>query len=149
MTGTVVKETEMKVSSGGIPYLTVKFANNHYYSKKDDKEVKKTNFMEFTLFGEMAKRFEDKIKKGMRIAVDGGLEVETTQVDGKWNTRVRLTVSYLALLAEEKIRGANSGKNSSQAERDSIDRERRRDKEEPVGDVEEESFDDIDSEFPF
>lgn len=92
--GRLGKEIEMRFTSGGTEVVNVSIATEE---KRGDEKV--TTWIPLTFFGKTAELADRILKKGMKVMVEGKLDVQNKkQEDGTWKTYASVIVNTFDVL---------------------------------------------------
>lgn len=116
--GRLGKDPELRQTPGGDPLCSFSLANSSW--KKDgEKWIEDTSWFDFTVFGDSAKRFCDRAKKGHRIIVTGQLKQRKWKdKDDNWQERIGIQVRGIQYL--EKKPKADGPAAEPEATRDEV-----------------------------
>ena len=95
--GRLTRDAELKYTSGGTAVSKLGIAVNKR-KKVGEEWVEQASFFDVTLWGKMAEGLNTYLIKGKQIAVEGELEQERWESDGKTHSKVTITASNVQLL---------------------------------------------------
>ena len=107
--GNLTRDPELKVTPSGAAVCTFGVATNSRYKKPDGNYEEITNFHNIVAWSKLAEICAQKLKKGMKVYVEGTPEVRTFQKqDGSTGASLSLRVREVQLLGG-KADGPSSG----------------------------------------
>lgn len=91
--GNLTRDPELKVTPSGAAVCTFGMATNSRYKKPDGNYEELTNFHNIVAWSKLAEICGQKLKKGMKVFVEGELRTRRWDEDGqqKQKTEVRIT----------------------------------------------------------
>ena len=92
-TGRLVKDFELRYTGGGDPVGGSTIAVNKRRKGEDT-----AMFLDFTIFGKYAEAMNTYLTKGKQIAVNGFLQQDHWEKEGRKHSKIKLVVSNLVLL---------------------------------------------------
>jgi len=95
--GRLVREAELKFSTGGTAILKFSIAVNRSV-KKGDKWEDEASFFDCTFFGKMAESVNQYLSKGKQVSIVGELVQNRWEKDGKQMSRVEINVNHVQLI---------------------------------------------------
>lgn len=95
--GRLTRDSELKYTSGGMAIAKLSLAVNKRV-KKGDAWEEKASFFDVTLWGKTAEGLNRHLVKGKQIAVEGELEQERWEKDGKQQSKVSINARNIQLL---------------------------------------------------
>lgn len=117
--GRVVRDCELSYFNSGQAFLKGSIAVNRDRVQNEQK-VSEVNFFDFSIFGKLAEKLAQYLKKGKQIAIHGGLRQNRWQgEDGKKYSRVEIIVNDIQLLGnrnDAQDNGAQYGNNQQYAQ---------------------------------
>ena len=102
--GRVGKDPELRQTPGGDSLCSFSLANSSW--KKDSSEAsgwkEETSWFDLTLFGDGAKRFVERTKKGHRVIVTGSLKQRKWKdKDDNWQERIGISLRQVQYLEKK------------------------------------------------
>ena len=94
MVARLVRDAEMKYTSGGCAILNFSIAVNRSV-KKDDEWIDEVSFFDYVLFGKRAEGLAQYMLKGKQVAIDGSLKQDRWEQEGKSRSKVNILVDNL------------------------------------------------------
>lgn len=104
ISGYVVRDAELNYIGEGVPKMSFCLGVNRSYQK--DKDNKKSDFINFELFGKRAENLCQYVTKGKQILVEGELNIDNYEKDGEKRSFTKVKVDRLEFL------GGNSNTNT-------------------------------------
>ena len=104
ISGYVVRDAELNYIGEGVPKMSFCLGVNRSYQK--DKDNKKSDFINFELFGKRAENLCQYVTKGKQILVEGELNIDNYEKDGEKRSFTKVKVDRLEFL------GGNSNANT-------------------------------------
>ena len=105
ISGYVVRDAELNYIGEGVPKMSFCLGVNRSYQK--DKDNKKSDFINFELFGKRAENLCQYVTKGKQILVEGELNIDNYEKDGEKRSFTKVKVDRLEFLSnattEKKI----------------------------------------------
>ena len=96
ISGYVVRDAELNYIGEGVPKMSFCLGVNRSYQK--DKDNKKSDFINFELFGKRAENLCQYITKGKQILVEGELNIDNYEKDGEKRSFTKVKVDRLEFL---------------------------------------------------
>ena len=90
LVGSVVKQPDLEIKGNGISLLTFTLAVNRNHKNKDGEYEDKVSFFDFTVFGKEAESLQKHLVKGTVVSIEGHLEQERWEKDGKKFSRIKI-----------------------------------------------------------
>ena len=84
--GNITKDTEMRQTESGTLVASSSIATNEFYKDKQGQKQQQTEFHNLTAFGKTAELFENYIKKGQKILIEGKMKTRSWEGDD-WKKR--------------------------------------------------------------
>ena len=109
ISGYVVRDAELNYIGEGVPKMSFCLGVNRSYQK--DKDNKKSDFINFELFGKRAENLCQYVTKGKQILVEGELNIDNYEKDGEKRSFTKVKVDRLEFLggaATEKKTNTNT-----------------------------------------
>ena len=109
ISGYVVRDAELNYIGEGVPKMSFCLGVNRSYQK--DKNNKKSDFINFELFGKRAENLCQYVTKGKQILVEGELNIDNYEKDGEKRSFTKVKVDRLEFLgsaATEKKTNADT-----------------------------------------
>ena len=75
--GNLTRDTELRQAPSGVLIATNSIATNRYFRKSDNTKGKETCFVDIVIFGNAARIMEQYTRKGVKIVVEGRLNIST------------------------------------------------------------------------
>lgn len=107
--GNLVRDPDLKYTSGGTPVCEISIAVNHYF--KDDKGQKQeqATFVPVTLWGKQATNTAEFMKKGRTVLIEGRLKQDKwTSKDGQKRQRITVVANMIRFLGSPPKAGEGS-----------------------------------------
>ena len=101
LSGTIGNNLELRTTQGGYKILNISLAFNKS-KKENDKWVKVTDWFSITCWGGQAEYISNFAKKGSKINVQGHLETQSWEKDGKTQYKVIINASNVEITANWK-----------------------------------------------
>ena len=101
MIGRLTKDIEVKHISTGTAVANFSIANNRIIPMKDGNK-EKVSYFDCVVWGKQAEILAQYCKKGNRIAVEGKLDQQVWEKDGKKNYRIEILVDNFQFLESNK-----------------------------------------------
>ncbi len=95
--GRVTSDIELRQTNDGTPYTYFTIAINRVGNREQ------TDFIPCVAWRGTSELMNNYVSKGSLIGVEGRMEVYTTQVDGKYNTRINVNVSQVEFLDSRRV----------------------------------------------
>ena len=96
ISGYVVRDAELNYIGEGVPKMSFCLGVNRSYQK--DKDNKKSDFINFELFGKRAENLCRYVTKGKQILVEGELNIDNYEKDGEKRSFTKVKVDRLEFL---------------------------------------------------
>ncbi len=100
--GRVVKQPDLEIKGNGISLLTFTLAVNRNYKNKDGEYEDKVSFFDFTVFGKEAESLQKHLVKGTVVSIEGHLEQERWEKDGKNFSKIKIVPDSINPFVERK-----------------------------------------------
>ena len=97
ISGYVVRDAELNYIGEGVPKMSFCLGVNRSYQK--DKDNKKSDFINFELFGKRAENLCQYVTKGKAILVEGELNIDNYEKDGEKRSFTKVKVDRLEFLS--------------------------------------------------
>jgi len=101
LSGTIGNDLELRTTQGGYKILNISLAVNKS-KKENEKWVKVTDWFSITCWGGKAEYIANFAKKGSKINVQGQLETQSWEKDGKTQYKVIINASNVEITANWK-----------------------------------------------
>ena len=105
--GRVVKQPDLEIKGNGISLLTFTLAVNRNHKNKDGEQEDKVSFFDFTVFGKEAESLQKHLVKGTVVSIEGHLEQERWEKDGKKFSRIKIVPDSINPFVERKSKEQN------------------------------------------
>ena len=102
LVGRVVKQPDLEIKGNGISLLTFTLAVNRSHKNKDGEYEDKVSFFDFTVFGKEAESLQKHLVKGTVVSIEGHLEQERWEKDGKKFSKVKIVPDSINPFVERK-----------------------------------------------
>jgi len=102
LVGRLTRDMELSRIPSGTAIGKMSIAVNHRGVKKGDEWESKVSFFDVTIWGKTAESLAQYLTKGTRICIQGELEQERWEKDGKPQSRVKITAHNIQLLGGGK-----------------------------------------------
>ena len=96
ISGYVVRDAELNYIGEGVPKMSFCLGVNRSYQK--DKDNKKSDFINFELFGKRAENLCQYVTKGKQILVEGELNIDNYEKDGEKRSFTKVKIDRLEFL---------------------------------------------------
>ena len=100
--GRVVKQPDLEIKGNGISLLTFTLAVNRNHKNKDGEYEDKVSFFDFTVFGKEAESLQKHLVKGTVVSIEGHLEQERWEKNGKKFSKVKIVPDSINPFVERK-----------------------------------------------
>ena len=107
LTGRLVREPELKHSASGTAYCRFTIAVNRAFDKE------KTDFISCTAFGKTAELIAEYVKKGHQLGVQGRIQQDIYEKDGKTEYKTGVTVDKVEFYRDWETDRKSTRLNSS------------------------------------
>lgn len=104
ISGYVVRDADLNYIGEGVPKMSFCLGVNRSYQK--DKDNKKSDFINFELFGKRAENLCQYVTKGKQLIVEGELNIDNYEKDGEKRSFTKVKVDRLEFV------GSNSNTNT-------------------------------------
>ncbi len=114
--GRLTKNAELKFTNSGTPVTRLSLAVNRR-KKSGDNWEDEVNFFDVILWGKIAERLTEYLKKGKQIGVTGELRQNRWEQDGNKRSRVEIVADNIQLLggkSQESNQSQSDGNDSSE-----------------------------------
>ncbi len=120
MIGRLTRDAELKYTNSGLAVSSFSLAVNRRKRSGDSWEDE-VSFFDLALFGKRAESLNQYLTKGQQVAVEGSLQQDRWEQDGKSRSKVRIIANNIQLLGGrggqgggfQKGGGAPGGRNNS------------------------------------
>lgn len=103
--GNVVKNAEVKDTSGGFQLATFSIAVNRYHKKEDGTYDQETSYFDVEAWGEVAKAVKEKAFKGSGVRIVGRLKQNRWQDSaGKTQSKVSVIAEHIDFMAKPELK---------------------------------------------
>lgn len=99
--GRLVRDGELKYTSGGLAICKISIASNSR-AKKGDEYVDEASFFDVSIFGRSAESLNQYLTKGKQVAVQGRLKQERWEKDGQNHSKIVIIAESIQLLGGDK-----------------------------------------------
>lgn len=99
--GRLVRDGELKYTSGGLAICKISIASNSR-AKKGDEYVDEASFFDVSIFGRSAEALNQYLTKGKQVVVQGRLKQERWEKDGQNHSRIVINADSVQLLGGDK-----------------------------------------------
>lgn len=104
LVGRLTRESEMRYSDGGTPFLRFSIAVNRR-KKSGDKWEDEASFIDCVMVGKSAESVHPYLEKGKQVSVSGSLRQSRWEHDGQNRSRVEVMVDSLYLIGGKNETG--------------------------------------------
>lgn len=101
LVGRLVRDAEMKYTSGGMAISKFAIAVNRSV-KKGDKWEDEASFLDCAMFGKRAESVNQYLVKGQQVAIEGQLIQQRWEKDGQNHSKIEINVDNLQLVGGKK-----------------------------------------------
>jgi len=116
--GTLGKDPEVRYTQSGTPVASISVATEaRYKDKRTGEGLKKTSWHSCTAFGKVAELIQQYCKKGQNIYIDGALDYQNYEKDGRTIYVTKVTIRDFVLIgggSQKEPSGENNNKNGNQ-----------------------------------
>lgn len=103
--GNVVKNAEVKDTSGGFQLATFSIAVNRYHKKEDGTYDQETSYFDVEAWGEVAKAVKEKAFKGSGVRIVGRLKQNRWQDSaGKTQSKVSVIAEHIDFMSKPELK---------------------------------------------
>lgn len=123
VTGRLVRDAELKMTSGGMAITTFSLAVNRSV-KTPEGWRDEAQFFDVTVFGKQGEALKSYLLKGTSICVEGELKQDRWEKDGRTNSKITIVGNSLKLMGGTKSHddGGFKGSNNTRADSSYDDR---------------------------
>lgn len=89
--GNITRDPELTSSKSGTSIVNITIAENKTIISNGEKQTK-TNFFPCTAFGKTAENIAKYFSKGKPILIEGSLQQEVWETDGKKNSKIKVVI---------------------------------------------------------
>lgn len=111
LVGRLVRDAEMKYTSGGMAISKFAVAVNRSV-KNGDKWEEQASFFDCAMFGKRAEAVNQYLTKGQQVAIEGQLVQQRWEKDGQNYSKVEINVDNLQLVGGKKEASATPQSNA-------------------------------------
>jgi len=97
--GNLARDPELRYTASGKSVCNIVVAVNEKW-KSDDKGKERVDFFRVVVWGNTANAVHDYLIKGSQVLVDGKLQTQTWEKDGKKNYTIQITASNVIFLGK-------------------------------------------------
>ncbi len=115
LTGRLTRDAEMKTIASGLIICSFTIAVEHF-KKKDNELVKETSFVDLSLFGKQAENRLPYLRKGKEIGIEGHLEQNRWEQDGKKRSQLVVKIEKLSFFGGNGKKADSPNENNEQEE---------------------------------
>lgn len=113
LVGRLTRDSESRFSGSGTQILSFSVAVGRRV-KKGEQWTDETSFLDMAVFGKTAENMAKYLVKGQQVAIQGSLEQQTWEKDGKKMSKVSVHVDSIQLIGGRR-EGATGGQQERQA----------------------------------
>ncbi|MBF0571498.1 MAG: single-stranded DNA-binding protein [Candidatus Omnitrophica bacterium] len=99
--GNLTRDPEIKYTASGKAVCSLSIANNHVYTKNNEK-VTEVSYFDVDVWGLAAENCSKYLAKGNGIIVEGRLRQDRWEKDGKIQSRVKITANAVHFLPKKQ-----------------------------------------------
>jgi single-strand DNA-binding protein len=118
--GNLTRDPEVRYIPSGTAVADLRLAVNRKYKTKDGQEREEPCFVDVVVWARQAENCGQYLRKGSPVFVEGRLQYEEWEKDGKKNNRLRVTANRVQFLGSPRGGGGESargrGESASPAE---------------------------------
>ena len=121
--GNLTKDPEIRYISTGKAVGDLRMAVNRRFKTTDGQERDETCFVAVTVWGRQAETCGEYLRKGSQIMVEGRLQYDEWEKDGKKNSRLRVVAERVQFMGAPKggePKGANGSEGSKRGGGDAV-----------------------------
>jgi single-strand DNA-binding protein len=99
--GRLTRDAELKSIANGTSCSKFSIANNRMI-KQGDTWIEEVSFFDCTLWGTLASKLDQYLKKGKQVGISGELRQSRWEKDGQARSRVEINVNTIQLLGKKE-----------------------------------------------
>ena len=100
--GHLGKDPEMSYTPSGVAVCRFSLATNDSYKGDNDQWVERTEWHNITVWRKLAETCSQYLKKGSKIYMEGKIQTDTYEKDGKKNYYTKIVMSELVMLDKKE-----------------------------------------------
>jgi len=112
--GTITRDVEIRYTQNGSAIGSFGIAYNDKFKNASGEMVDKAHFFDITAFGKTAEVINQHFKKGNRILIDGSLDFQSWEKDGRKNSKVGIKLNGFDFIDRKSSDATPSTNNSTQ-----------------------------------
>lgn len=110
--GRLTSDVTLQKSKSGVDYTSFSIACDRHVAKKEG--IQTVDFIRVSAFGQSAKYLADYAHKGDYVSIEGTLQSNTREVDGKNQSTIGVVANRVGLIAQTKNPTAKSSESSQE-----------------------------------
>lgn len=110
LSGRLTRDAELRYTSQGTGVLNFSIANNRPINRNGEWD-EKANFIDCTLFGGLAEKIVERMRKGVQVSLVGRLDYQAWEKDGNKHSKIVVLVDELRVYDD----GAGAGQAREEA----------------------------------
>lgn len=99
--GRLTQDPDMRTTPSGTPVCNIQLAVNRRYKNRQGEWVEEPTFIGAVMWGEMAERCKDRLKKGSPVLIHGSLRSSSWEREGQKRSRIEILVNRIQLLEKD------------------------------------------------
>lgn len=115
ISGRLVRDVEVRYSQNNLPIVSNCIALSHYFKDEFGNQKEESSFVDIVAFGKTAQIFQDCLKKGSPVLIEGNLKTRTWQDQNGQNRKfTEIAVNRVYPLEREEGYTPNQNQNQNQ-----------------------------------
>ena len=106
--GRLTKNAELGIAGNNSPYCAFSIAV-HLFRQVDGEWAETPHYFHFRLFGEKWQGIGERLKKGCLVSIQGRLEQDRWEQDGKKRSSLKVAVDHIRILGKAEHSGPEPG----------------------------------------
>lgn len=107
--GRLGKDPELSYTPNGVAVCKFSLATNESYKGNDDNWVEKTEWHNIVAWRKLAEICSQYLKKGSKVYLEGKIQTDTYEKDGKKNYFTKIVIDEMVMLDSKGSSGTENG----------------------------------------
>ncbi|MBV6477539.1 MAG: Single-stranded DNA-binding protein [Ignavibacteria bacterium] len=118
--GRLGKDPELSYTPSGAALCRFSLATNESYKGTDDNWVEKTEWHNIVAWRKLAETCSQYLKKGSKVYLEGKIQTDTYEKDGKKNYFTKIVIDEMIMLDSKGSSGSENGANEETVDAEKV-----------------------------
>ena len=117
LTGGLTKDSELKYTNSGTAILNINLGCSESRKDQSGEWQRKSHYFEVSVWGKYAEALQNKLAKGVKVAVSGQLDFQQWEQDGNKRSKIVVKAEKVEILSKsnEVVQNANNSYQNNNA----------------------------------